>query len=263
MSLPDYLDEIKAFLVNKGLSESPEAAIILGSGLGGFSKEIENPNAIPYSTIPHFPDSSVIGHAGTLISGEVEGKHVVAFSGRFHHYEGFTFEQTVLPVYVAKSLNARKLIISNAAGAINTSFSVGDLMVIEDVIRQNLSIAPREHTPFRYRHHQWVDQVRELAAELQIPVRHGTYIYAKGPNYESKAEIRAFRVMGADAVGMSTAPELMEAARLGIKTAAISLISNMAAGVTDRKLNHEEVSEAAGLRKEEFGELVKILIQKF
>lgn len=262
MALPDYLDETKALLHGKGVPESPRAVIILGSGLGGFGSEIQQVHSIPYTEIPHFPVTSVKGHDGELISGHINGHNVLAFSGRFHHYEGFSIEQTVLPVYLARALDAGKLLISNAAGAINTSFSVGDLMIIEDVMRQNMAISPQGHSRFRYRHHQWVDQVRELAAECQIPVRQGTYMYVKGPNYETKAEIRAFRKMGADAVGMSTAPELMEAARLGIKTAAISMISNMAAGVTKGKLSHDEVAQAANLRKDDFAKLVKTLVEQ-
>ncbi len=262
MSLPDYLDEIKKFLSGKGIPQEPEAFVILGSGLGSFSQEILNATILPYNSIPHFPITSVKGHDGKLISGEINGKQIVAFSGRFHHYEGFSFEQTALPVYVAKALNTGKLIISNAAGAINTSFKVGDLMVIEDIIRQNMTISPKGHPRFRYSHHRWIPLVRELATDLGIATQQGTYLYVKGPNYETRAEIRAFRTMGADAVGMSTAPELMEAARLGVKTAAISLISNMAAGVTANKLSHDEVARAASSRKEEFAKLVKTLVER-
>lgn len=262
MSLPDYLDEIKTFLSGKGVPQEPKAVVILGSGLGSFSQEIRNVTILPYNSIPHFPITSVKGHDGKLISGEINGNQVIAFSGRFHHYEGFSFEQTALPVYVAKAFNAGKLIISNAAGAVNTSFKVGDLMVIEDIIRQNMTISPKGHPWFHYSHHRWVSLVRELAADLGIATQQGTYLYVKGPNYETRAEIRAFRTMGADAVGMSTAPELMEAARLGVKTAAISLISNMAAGVTADKLSHDEVALAAGSRKEDFAMLVKALVER-
>jgi len=260
MSLPDHIDEIKSHLASIGISAPPEAAVILGSGLGSFAGEIENPITISYSEIPHFPVTSVEGHDGKLICGEVNSRMILAYSGRFHHYEGYTFEQAALPVYLSKALDAGKLIISNAAGAINTSFEIGDLMVIEDVMRQNMVVAPRGHSRFRYNHYPHVDRVREIAAGLGIAVRQGSYLYVTGPNYETKAEIRAFRIMGADAVGMSTAPELMEASRLGIKTAAISLISNMATGIGTGKLSHDEVAEAADSRKTEFAKLVKALI---
>ncbi|MDX1617507.1 MAG: purine-nucleoside phosphorylase [Balneolaceae bacterium] len=262
MSLPDHIVESKSYLLNEGVSKSPDAAVILGSGLGSFAGEIEDPISIPYSRIPHFPVTSVEGHDGTLLSGTVNGHSVLAFSGRFHHYEGFTFEQAALPVYLSKSLGASKLIISNAAGGINTSFEVGDLMVIEDVMRQNMAVSPlgRDRYRYRYRHYPQVKRVRALAAALGIPVRQGSYLYVTGPNYETKAEIRAFRIMGADAVGMSTAPELMEAARLELRAVAISLISNMATGVLPGRLSHEEVTDAAASRRADFSRLVKKLI---
>jgi purine-nucleoside phosphorylase len=263
MALPDFTDEIIHYLKQKELPSNIEAAIILGSGLGTFTDHIENPSLVPYEDIPGMPVSSVEGHDGKLIIGKINDYPIIAFSGRFHHYEGFSFEQTATPVYISKALDVNKLIISNAAGAINTSFSVGDLMVIEDVIRNNLSIAPRGYKQHRYLHHQHADKVRKLAASIELAIQRGTYMYVTGPNYETKAEIRAFRTMGADAVGMSTATELFEAARLGIKSTAISLITNMSTGVTSDKLNHEEVKAAADARKEDFAKLVKVLIQKF
>lgn len=261
MSLPDYIKETKTFLFERDIPETPEAIIILGSGLGSFSEHIEAPSPIPYTSIPHFPKTSVKGHDGKLIPGKINGKNILAFSGRFHHYEGFSFEQTALPVYLAKALGAQKLIISNAAGAINTSFKVGDLMVIEDVMRQNMTISSRGYAQFRYMHYPRVNDVHRLASKLGITTQQGTYLYVKGPNYETKAEIHAYRIMGADAVGMSTAPELMEASRLQIKTAAISLISNMATGVQLGRISHDEVAEAAQLRKQDFARLVKTLIE--
>lgn len=262
MSLPDFTNQIVAYLQQQEIPAEIEAAVILGSGLGGFTDKIKKTKIIPYSNIPGMPVSSVQGHAGELIFGKVTNSNIMAFSGRFHHYEGFSFEQAATPVYLAKSLGANKLIVSNAAGGINTSFSVGDLMVIEGIIRNNLAISPRGNTKHRYLHHQWVDEVRQLAADLELVTQQGTYLFSTGPNYETKAEIRAFRKMGADAVGMSTAPELFEAARLELKSVAISLISNMAAGITGKKLDHDEVKAAADSRKEDFAKLVKALIEK-
>ncbi len=260
MSLPDFIDESVSFLKSRGIAERPEAAVILGSGLGGFGEQIQDPLSVAYGDIPHFPVTSVKGHDGRLIAGRAGGHPVIAFSGRFHHYEGYSFEQTALPVYISRALGAKKLIISNAAGGINTDFKVGDLMVIDSVMRQNMRISPPGNPRHRYNHYPFAEKARELAAGLGLPIQRGTYIYVKGPNYESKAEIRAFRRMGADAVGMSTAPELFEAARLGIKSVAISLISNMASGVTKEKLDHAEVKVAAESRKEDFARLVKTLI---
>ncbi|HKL18769.1 MAG TPA: purine-nucleoside phosphorylase [Halalkalibaculum sp.] len=260
MSLPDFIEESVTYLKEQGVPDNLEAAVILGSGLGSFGKSIADPSFIGYEDIPHFPSTSVKGHDGRLISGKVHGKNIIAFSGRFHHYEGYDFEETAIPVYIAKALGVKKLIISNAAGAINTDFEVGDLMVIDSVMRQNMGISPRGNPQHRYNHYPFADKARKLAASLELAVQRGTYIYVTGPNYESKAEIRAFRKMGADAVGMSTAPELFEAARLRLKSVAISLISNMATGVTKEKLDHEEVKIAAESRKEDFAKLVSKLV---
>ena len=262
MSYPEFTEELFSYLDDQKLPNDIEAAVILGSGLGGFADQIERLSTIPYHNIPGMPISSVEGHAGELIFGQVNGHTIMAFSGRFHHYEGFSFEETATPVYIANYLQANKLIISNAAGAINTSFSVGDLMVIESVIRNNLAISPRGNNRHRYNHHQWVPEVRNIAAELGLVTQQGNYMYVTGPTYETKAEIRSFRKMGADAVGMSTATELFEAARLDLKSTAISLISNMATGVTGEKLDHEEVKKAADSRKDDFAKLVKALIEK-
>lgn len=262
MPLPDFIETSVEYLRAQNIPDQIEAAVILGSGLGSFGKQLEDSTSIPYSAIPHLPAPSVKGHDGKLIFGKIDDKNIIAFSGRFHYYEGFSFEQTAIPVYLTKALDAQKLIISNAAGAINTDFRVGDLMVIDAIIRQNLAITPKGRTPYRYNHYPWADKARKIAANLSLSVQRGTYLYVTGPNYETKAEIRAFRTLGADAVGMSTAPELFEAARLNLKTVAISLISNMASGVTKAKLDHNEVKKAAELRKKDFARLVKKLISE-
>lgn len=259
-SAASKIQDIKRKLLKLGVEEKPEAAIVLGSGLGGFSSAIENKITIPYSDIPHFPSPSVTGHSGELIYGSVFSKPVLAFSGRFHHYEGHDFETTILPVAVTSALHAKKLIISNAAGAINRSFQVGDLMVINDIIRPFIGISPVSSDRFHYNHYETAQKIPKIAAELGIFVRTGTYLYAKGPNYETKAEIRSFRTLNADVVGMSTVPELIEAARLNLKTAAISLVTNMAAGVLKQKLSHEEVKFTAESRKEDFAKLVSALV---
>lgn len=263
MAIPDFITGMVDYLHDQEIPSKLDAAIILGSGLGDFTNRIQESTVIPYSDIANMPVTSVRGHIGKLIIGSVKGSQVMAFAGRFHHYEGFSFEQTAIPVYLAKALGVNKLIVSNAAGAVNTSFSVGDLMVIEDVIRNNLAISPSTQHRHRYLHHQWVDRIRTLASEIGIVTQQGTYFYVTGPNYETKAEIRAFRTMGADAIGMSTAPELFEAARLGLKSAAVSLITNMASGVNPGKLDHEEVKIAAESRKEDFARFVQKLVKEF
>jgi purine-nucleoside phosphorylase len=262
MKLPDSINKIKNYLVNNEFPDEIEALVILGSGLGGFSAAIDEPFSIPYSQIPHFPETSVVGHSGELFTGTVGGHKIIAFSGRFHHYEGHEFSKAVLPVHIAKAFNAKKIIVSNAAGAINTDFKVGDLMVIDDVFRPFFKVSPYIDKPFRYNLYPVAERVRKIAAEIGLDVQRGSYIYVKGPNYESKAEIRAFRIMGVDVVGMSTAPELIEASRLNIPTAAVSLVTNMASGVLKQKLDHSEVEEAANSRKEDFARLVTEIIKK-
>lgn len=263
MKLPEFTDVIIDHLQKQDIPGKIDAAIILGSGLGGFTDYIENTRDIHYSDIPGMPNTSVSGHAGKLIFGRVENHNVLAFAGRFHYYEGFSFRQTAIPVYIARQLQSDKLIITNAAGAINTSYSVGDLMIIESVIRNNMAISPKGYSRYRYPHHQWVNTVRQLAAGIGLVTQLGTYKYVTGPNYETKAEIRAFRRMGADAVGMSTATELSEAARLNLKSVAISLITNMSTGITRTRLDHEDVKATADARSDDIARLVKILIREF
>jgi purine-nucleoside phosphorylase len=260
MKLPEFIGESADYLRQKGAPDNIEAAVILGSGLGEFASTIKNSSFAPYADIPHFPEPSVKGHAGKFIWGEVEGKNIIAFSGRFHHYEGFTFQQAALPVYIANLLGAKKLLISNAAGAVNTAFDVGELMIIDSVIRQNTFISPPAANPYRCGHFMLAKKAQQLAAQLKLSVQKGTYLYAKGPNYETKAEIRAFRRIGAYAVGMSTVPELFEAARLKLQAVAVSLISNMAAGIRNHRLNHAEVKQAAKLREADFARLICKLI---
>ncbi|MFP8489169.1 purine-nucleoside phosphorylase [Gracilimonas sp. Q87] len=263
MSLPEHITEIKDFLTNAGLPDIIDSAVILGSGLGSFGDHIEDPISIPYTDIPSFPDSTVIGHSGSLIFGSVDRSSVLAFSGRFHHYEGHPISKTVLPIQLSKAFEVDKLIISNAAGGINLRYKVGDLMIIDSIIKQFFMISEPADKNWSYDMEESAAKVKEIASDLGIVTQMGTYLFAKGPSYESKAEIRAFRYMGGDAVGMSTAPELAEAGRLGLRAAAVSLITNAAAGVVDQKLDHAEVKEAADQKKEVFAKLVKGLIREF
>ena len=263
MSLPDYISSIKNFLTENGFPEQIDSAVILGSGLGTFGDHIQNATSIAYENIPDFPHSTVIGHSGALIFGEVGGKSVLALSDRFHHYEGHYFAKTVLPVQLAHAFEVERLIISNAAGGINLRYHVGDLMIIDSIIKQYMMVSEPAINTWSSNFEAYAQEVKAIARDLNIETQMGTYLYVKGPNYESKAEIRAFRKMGGDAVGMSTAPELIEAAKLGVKTAAVSLITNAAAGVINQKLDHAEVKEAADQKKDVFAKLVKGLIQEF
>ncbi|CAN5230550.1 purine-nucleoside phosphorylase [soil metagenome] len=262
MILPEEITSIKTYLIEHGFPEECEAAVILGSGLGSFTSTIKNSKTVAYIDIPGFPQTSVQGHSGELISGEVAGHNIIAFSGRFHHYEGHPFSKAVLPVHLAKAFNVNKLIISNAAGAINTRFNVGDLMVIDDVFRPFHSISPHPTPVFKYSLYDIADRVKKIGSSIGLDLQRGTYLYAKGPNYETRAEIRAFRILGADVVGMSTAPELIEASRLNLPAAALSMVTNMAAGVLAGKLDHSEVKLAAESRKDDFAKFIAELIKQ-
>ena len=234
------------------LSTQPKVGIILGSGLGGIADEIENKVEIPYREIPHFACSTAPGHKGQLVCGTLNGTSVLCMQGRLHYYEGHPMVSIIFPVRVMRQLGIETLIVTNAAGGVNLSFHVGDLMLIEDHINflPNPLIGPNmpEMGPrFCDMTHTYTPALRTLAenaaAKLNIPLQHGVYLGCTGPSYETPAEIRAFRTLGADAVGMSTVPEAIAASHCGMQVLAFSLITNMAAGVTGEKLTEEEVIE--------------------
>ncbi len=243
-------------LQEKGIGK-PDCAIILGSGLGALTGFLKNSVVVPYSEIPGFPETSVAGHDGALHFGQLGKKSILAWSGRFHFYEGHPFERTILPVRVTEALGCNSLLVTNAAGGINTRFQVGDLMLIDDLLYPLISVSPH-NSPInkRYAADRMVSRITHMAAEEGIAVTRGTYLYAKGPSYETKAEIRSFRIMGADAVGMSTAAELNEALRLDMTCLGISLITNQATGVSKEKLDHGEIKEAATLREKDIIALI-------
>ena len=259
-SVPESLPEsILDALAGRGIGV-PDCAVILGSGLGKFTQCLENPVIVPYSEIPGFPVTSVAGHDGALYFGELQDMKVLAWSGRFHHYEGFPFGLTLLPVNVSNALGCNALLVTNAAGGINYRFQVGDLMLIDDIISLPVKVSPHNRLFVqRFINDRLVRDTEQIALKAGIQVRRGCYLYAKGPVYETKAEIRSFRFMGADAVGMSTAPELHEAVRLGMTCLGISLITNLATGMGDTVLDHSEIKEAASLREKDFPELITLL----
>ena len=253
----------RQYLISKGFPEKADAAVILGSGLGGFVAKVEDAVTASYGDIPDFPEVTVAGHGGELICGMVGSKKVLVFSGRFHHYEGHPLERTVIPVVTAHAFGARNLIVSNAAGSINTRFSVGDLMLIDDFMRIGFkSSAGTIPMNTRYDNRMEVKLAHQVGLDLGIQLRQGTYLFVKGPVYETAAEIRAFRYLCADAVGMSTVPELLEAHRLGMRSLGITLITNMSTGVTKAKLEHGEIKEVADSRKDDFGRLVQEILQR-
>lgn len=237
--------------IRSKLPSQPKIGIILGSGLGDLANEIENKVEIPYCQIPHFSCSTAPGHRGQLVCGQLKGKDVVCMQGRLHYYEGHTMQSIIFPVRVMKQLGVQTLILTNAAGGINTGFQVGDLMLIQDHINFlgfNPLIGANDHRigprfcDMTYAYTPALQKLaRQAASELGIPLREGVYLACTGPSFETPAEIRAFRALGADAVGMSTVPEVIAASHCGMQVLAFSLITNMAAGVLDQKLTEEEV----------------------
>jgi purine-nucleoside phosphorylase len=258
----------------KGKYENaPKIGLILGSGLGVLAEEIEQPVKIAYNEIPDFPVSTVEGHAGQLVFGTIHGVEVVAMQGRFHFYEGYSFEKVTFPVRVMKELGVETLIVTNAAGGVNVSFSPGDLMIITDHINNmgtNPLIGPNDSrlgVRFPDMSEAYTKELRVLAKQiseqLNIPTQEGVYVGNTGPTYETPAEVRMIRTLGGDAVGMSTVPEVIVARHAGMKVMGISCISNMAAGILDQPLNHEEVIETTEMVKANFLLYVKELTKQF
>ena len=240
----------------------PETAIVLGSGLGDFADTLLDAIATPYGEIPHWPASKVVGHAGRLVVGTVAGKRVAALSGRVHYYEGHDLGTVVFPIRVMGRLGVQRVILTNAAGGINTGFAQGALMVIDDHINllgsNPLVGATDDRFGPRFPDMSEVYSARlrgladDAAHEKRVPVSHGVYVAVHGPSYETPAEIRYFRTIGADAVGMSTVPEAIAARHMGLEVLGISCITNMAAGVLPQMLVHDEVMETAKRVRSQF-----------
>jgi purine-nucleoside phosphorylase len=254
------------------IKDIPEIGLILGSGLGSLADEVENRVEIKYSEIPNFPVSTVAGHAGQFVYGTLEGKKVIMMQGRFHFYEGYDIKTVTLPVRVLKMLGIDKLIVTNAAGGVNIDFKPGDLMIITDsinysgvnpLIGKNLEeFGPRfpdMSAPFNK---ELISIALKSAGEEDVHVVQGTYFMFSGPNYETPAEIRMVRTLGGDSVGMSTVPEVIVANHSGIKVLGISCITNMAAGILDQPLSHEEVIETSNRVKDNFKRLVRGIIKR-
>ncbi|NHN28797.1 purine-nucleoside phosphorylase [Paenibacillus agricola] len=250
----------------------PQIGLILGSGLGVIADLVENPTVIEYSDIPHFPISTVEGHAGELLLGTIHGKHVLLMKGRFHLYEGYGVDVVSFPVRVMKELGVEKLIVTNAAGGINTSYEVGDLMIIKDHINftfRNPLIGPNinelgvRFPDMSEAYSRNLRQTaREVASEQGLELPEGVYAGLLGPSYETPAEIRMLRTLGADAVGMSTVAEVTVARHAGIEVLGFSCISNMAAGILDQPLSHQEVMETTERVKPKFLKLILGIVAK-
>ena len=254
----------------------PTLGIILGSGLGNFAAQVENPTTIPYADIPGWPLSTVAGHSGKLVLGTINGVAVAVMQGRVHAYEGYAMSEVVFPTRVLALLGCTGLIVTNAAGGINKSFGQGGLVCISDHINltgTNAALGPNEPLfatkpgsaqRFFDMSTAYSPALRKLAAAeaaaQNIPLPEGVYLAVLGPSYETPAEIRAFRTLGADLVGMSTVHEVIVARHMGLEVLGLSLVTNMAAGVIDQVIHHEEVMET-GLRAEaQFTSLVKALV---
>lgn len=251
----------------------PKTAIILGSGLGGFAAELEQALEIPYDQLPHFPVSTVPGHAGKWVAGTVEGHPVLCMQGRFHYYEGYSMQEVTFPIRVMGELNIGTMIVTNAAGGIRRTFQPGDLMLIEDHINwmfDNPLRGPNvdEWGPRFPDMSQAYDPdlmacAEKVAAERGITVHRGVYIAVPGPSYETPAEIRAFAKLGADAVGMSTVPEVIVANHQGMKVLGISCISNMASGILPQPLSHEDVVRTSQQAQDRLTALVKGVLKEW
>jgi purine-nucleoside phosphorylase len=264
--------EHAARTIRARVSDEPRVALVLGSGLGAFADDLEESVAIPYAEIPGFARSTVEGHAGRLVVGKVESVAVVAMQGRFHFYEGYTLEEVTFPIRVLGLVGAKSLILTNAAGGLNNALKQGSLMLISDHLNlmgeSPLRGANDERFGARFPDMSEVYDraLQEIAVQeahaMKIELRRGVYAALAGPSYETPAEIRMLRALGADAVGMSTVPEAIVARHMAIKVLGISCITNMAAGVLDQPIDHHEVIETGERVRVTFAELLRRIIPK-
>ncbi|MGM0379387.1 MAG: purine-nucleoside phosphorylase [Bacillota bacterium] len=266
----EKIQEAKTFLEEK-LDKKPELGLVLGSGLGILADEIKNPIKISYGDVPHFLTSTVEGHAGQFVIGNLNGKVVIAMQGRFHFYEGYTMKEITFPVRLMNAIGVKKLLLTNAAGGVNTGYKPGDLMIISDHINNSSDnplmgknyekLGPRFPDASNIYDKDIRKNIKEVANKLDLRIQEGVYMFNTGPVYETPAEVKMARILGADAVGMSTVPEAIVAAHAGMKVAGISCITNMAAGILDQPLDHDEVVETADKVRSEFINLVSQLIK--
>ena len=270
-TMEQYEESARAVRVRLG-DFAPEIALVLGSGLGSLGDQVEDPIFVDYRDIPHFKCSTAPGHRGRLVFGTLEGRRAAVMQGRMHHYEGWSYEEVSYAVRVLRLLGCGTLVVTNAAGCVNTDWSAGDLMLITDQIKlfsesplrgENLpAFGPR----FPDASHLYTPRLQEIARRaaqaLDIPLREGVYFYCYGPQYETPAEVRAARILGADAVGMSTAPEVIVAGHCGMEVLGITLLSNMAAGILDQPLTEEEVLQAGEAAREKFSGLIRACLRE-
>ncbi|RPF55711.1 purine-nucleoside phosphorylase [Aquisalibacillus elongatus] len=268
----EQINETKSYIEQQLNDFKPDIGLILGSGLGILADEIENPTTIAYKEIPHFPTSTVSGHKGQLVIGNLQGKNVIAMQGRFHYYEGYEMNQVTFPVRVMKALGVEKLVVTNAAGGINESFNPGDLMIINDHINMmgdnpligpnDDDLGPRFPDMSQAYNRELIQLAKQCGEDLNLELREGVYVGNTGPTYETGSEVKMLRTLGGDAVGMSTVPEVIVANHAGIDVLGISCISNMAAGILDQPLSHDEVIETTEKVREDFIKLVRHVVEK-
>lgn len=266
-----WINDAKAY-ITKQIEATPVLGIILGSGLGNLAETVENKTVIPYKEIPHFPVSTVKGHSGKLICGTLSSKQVMVLQGRFHYYEGYEMHEVTFPVRLMKAMGLNGLVVTNAAGGINKDFQPGDLIIIKDHINlmgnnplrgANLSAqGPRFPDMSEAYHAGWRQTAGATMSKMGLNPLEGVYAAVSGPSYETPAEIRYLRAIGADLVGMSTVPEVIVANHVGMKVLGISCVTNMAAGILDQKLSHAEVIETTDKIGKTFVDFVQELIGK-
>ena len=251
------------------MTTSPKTAIILGTGLGQLASEITDKSEIPYTDIPNFPVSTVEGHSGKLIFGKLGGVDILAMQGRFHFYEGYSMKEVTFPVRVMYELGIKTLFVSNAAGGMNPAFKIGDLMVITDHINffpehplrgKNFPTGPRFPDMHQTYDPLLIKMAYDIAREKGIPVQHGVYVGVQGPTFETPAEYKMYRILGGDAVGMSTVPEVIVAHHCGIRTFGVSVITDLGGFDDPVEVSHEEVQEAANKAQPFMTEIMRELI---
>lgn len=255
--------------IKKDIPFNPELSIILGSGLGDFADQLKIYKSIFTSDIPDYPASTVVGHKGKIHFAEYEGKKLILFQGRIHFYEGYKISECVLPVFISHKLGVKNILLTNAAGGINKNFTPGDLMLatslngmlIKKELTDLIGLANDSAKNNFYPDENFNKIISRSAKKENIILKDGVYFYTKGPTYETPAEINYFAKFGADAVGMSTVHEAVFASYLGMKTASVSCITNFAAGISEQKLSHSEVTETANRVKDIFSRLVKAVIR--
>ena len=271
MDLMDKLAQSADYIVGRIGDEKVDIAIVLGSGLGDLADSLEDAVVVDYHDIPHFPVSTVPGHKGRLVAGRLEGRRVLCMQGRFHYYEGWSLQEVVYPVQTFHVMGIDRLFLTNAAGCVNTSWGPGNLMLITDHIKLMGDSPLRGHNPdglgprFFDMSTTWdkaaQDVARSAARKSGTTLREGVYMLFGGPQFETPAEVRLARILGADAVGMSTVPEAIAASHMGMRTLGISCLTNMGAGILDQKLNHEEVLETGERVKGAFTALVREIVR--